>query len=93
VRARAAIARARAARRGTRTSRRTPRWDRQPTDPNAHTLLFLTRARPLLMALRSDVHVIRNAGGRASEAVRSLAISQQLLGTREVRFASAFCVL
>jgi carbonic anhydrase len=32
-----------------------------------------------------DAHVIRNAGGRASEdALRSLAISQQLLGTREV---------
>jgi len=32
-----------------------------------------------------DAHVIRNAGGRASEdAIRSLAISQQLLGTIEV---------
>lgn len=31
-----------------------------------------------------DAHVIRNAGGRADEALRSLAISQQLLGTREV---------
>src|SRR5436309_8759309 len=32
-----------------------------------------------------DAHVIRNAGGRASDdAIRSLAISQQLLGTREV---------
>jgi carbonic anhydrase len=31
-----------------------------------------------------DAHVIRNAGGRAADAVRSLAISQQLLGTREV---------
>jgi carbonic anhydrase len=32
-----------------------------------------------------DAHVIRNAGGRASDdALRSLAISQQLLGTREV---------
>ena len=31
-----------------------------------------------------DAHVIRNAGGRASDdAIRSLAISQQLLGTRE----------
>jgi carbonic anhydrase len=29
-------------------------------------------------------HVIRNAGGRAADAVRSLVISQQLLGTREV---------
>jgi len=32
-----------------------------------------------------DAHVIRNAGGRASDdAIRSLAISQRLLGTREV---------
>ncbi len=32
-----------------------------------------------------DAHVIRNAGGRASEdAIRSLAIAQQLLGTNEV---------
>jgi carbonic anhydrase len=31
-----------------------------------------------------DAHVIRNAGGRAREALRSLVISQQLLGTREV---------
>jgi len=31
-----------------------------------------------------DAHVIRNAGGRARDAVRSLVISQQLLGTREV---------
>ncbi len=32
-----------------------------------------------------DAHVIRNAGGRASaDAIRSLVISQQLLGTTEV---------
>lgn len=31
-----------------------------------------------------DVHVIRNAGGRAADAVRSLVISQRLLGTNEV---------
>ena len=31
-----------------------------------------------------DAHVIRNAGGRAADAVRSLVISQQLLGTREI---------
>jgi carbonic anhydrase len=31
-----------------------------------------------------DAHVIRNAGGRVVEAFRSLAISQQLLGTEEV---------
>lgn len=31
-----------------------------------------------------DAHVIRNAGGRAVEAMRSILISQQLLGTREI---------
>lgn len=31
-----------------------------------------------------DAHVIRNAGGRVVEALRSIAISQQLLGTSEV---------
>ncbi|GAD93681.1 hypothetical protein ATEG_10070 [Paecilomyces variotii No. 5] len=31
-----------------------------------------------------DAHVIRNAGGRVADAVRSLVISQQLLGTREI---------
>jgi carbonic anhydrase len=31
-----------------------------------------------------DAHVIRNAGGLAKDALRSLVISQQLLGTNEV---------
>jgi len=31
-----------------------------------------------------DAHVIRNAGGNAKDALRSLVISQQLLGTNEV---------
>jgi carbonic anhydrase len=31
-----------------------------------------------------DAHVIRNAGGRAADAIRSLVISQRLLGTREI---------
>jgi carbonic anhydrase len=31
-----------------------------------------------------DAHVIRNAGGRAADALRSLVLSQLLLGTREV---------
>jgi carbonic anhydrase len=31
-----------------------------------------------------DAHVIRNAGGRAADALRSIAISQRLLGTEEV---------
>ena len=39
----------------------------------------------LLGLEEGDAHVIRNAGGRASDdAIRSLAISQQLLGTREI---------
>ncbi len=31
-----------------------------------------------------DAHIIRNAGGRARDALRSLVISQRLLGTTEV---------
>lgn len=31
-----------------------------------------------------DAHIIRNAGGRASEALRSIVVSQQLVGTTEV---------
>jgi carbonic anhydrase len=31
-----------------------------------------------------DAHVIANAGGRAKEALRSLVVSQQMLGTEEV---------
>ncbi|KIN04006.1 hypothetical protein OIDMADRAFT_118247 [Oidiodendron maius Zn] len=31
-----------------------------------------------------DAHVIRNAGGNAKDALRSLVISQQLLGTTEI---------
>jgi carbonic anhydrase len=31
-----------------------------------------------------DAHVIRNAGGRAEDAIRSLVISEQLLGTNTV---------
>ncbi|CAH0055116.1 unnamed protein product [Clonostachys solani] len=31
-----------------------------------------------------DAHVIRNAGGRTVDGLRSLVISQQLLGTREI---------
>lgn len=31
-----------------------------------------------------DAHVIRNAGGRAQDALRSLVISQRLLGTTEI---------
>jgi carbonic anhydrase len=38
-----------------------------------------------MLGLRAgDAHVIRNAGGRAADALRSLVISQRLLGTTEV---------
>lgn len=38
----------------------------------------------LLGLEEGDAHVIRNAGGRAADALRSVIISQQLLGTREI---------
>jgi carbonic anhydrase len=31
-----------------------------------------------------DAHVIRNAGGSAKDAIRSIIISEQLLGTKEI---------
>lgn len=31
-----------------------------------------------------DAHVVRNAGGRATDGLRSVIISQRLLGTREI---------
>nr|XP_018998962.1 uncharacterized protein I203_08512 [Kwoniella mangroviensis CBS 8507]OCF62423.1 hypothetical protein I203_08512 [Kwoniella mangroviensis CBS 8507] len=31
-----------------------------------------------------DAHVVRNAGASAKDALRSIVISQQLLGTREI---------
>ncbi len=40
---------------------------------------------PLLGIERGDAHIIRNAGGLATEdAIRSLSVSQRLLGTEEV---------
>jgi carbonic anhydrase len=38
----------------------------------------------LLGLEEGDAHVIRNAGGRARDALRSLIISQRLLGTQEI---------
>jgi carbonic anhydrase len=58
--------------------------------PPARKLAIVTcmdaRVEPLsALGLRlGDAHVIRNAGGRTAEAVRSLVISQQLLGTEAV---------
>lgn len=34
--------------------------------------------------MKAWAHVIRNVGGRVPEAIRSLAISQELLGTQEI---------
>jgi carbonic anhydrase len=40
---------------------------------------------PLLGLARGDAHIIRNAGGLATDdAIRSLAISQRVLGTEEI---------
>ncbi len=40
---------------------------------------------PMLGIRRGDAHIIRNAGGLATDdAVRSLSVSQRLLGTEEV---------
>jgi carbonic anhydrase len=59
--------------------------------PPAKKIAVLTcmdaRIDPLqaLGAELGDIHVIRNAGGRATDdAIRSLVISQQLLGTNEI---------
>ncbi len=42
--------------------------------------LMLTR----LFMLSGDAHIIRNAGARIKDAMRSLIVSQELLGTKEV---------
>ncbi len=40
---------------------------------------------PMLGIARGDAHIIRNAGGLATDdAIRSLSISQRLLGTEEI---------
>jgi carbonic anhydrase len=40
---------------------------------------------PMLGLQRGDAHIIRNAGGLATDdAIRSLSVSQRLLGTQEV---------
>lgn len=39
-----------------------------------------------------DAHVIRNAGGRTVDGLRSLVISQQLLGTREIVIIHHVCI-
>src|SRR6185312_12107516 len=57
--------------------------------PAKHTTVItcmdarLVPSRQLGLA-EGDAHVIRNAGGRAQDALRSLVVSQRLLGTNEV---------
>lgn len=52
----------------------------------ATTVCFVQCITPQVLGLEiGDAHVVRNAGGRASgDALRSIAISQRLLGTEEV---------
>ena len=53
------------------TSRSSPAWMPGSTQPRRS-------------ASEGDAHVIRNAGGRAQDAIRSLVISQRLLGTTAI---------
>jgi carbonic anhydrase len=58
--------------------------------PPARRLAILTCMDARILPSRAfgleegDAHVIRNAGGRARDALRSLVISQRLLGTNEI---------
>lgn len=59
---------------------------RLPNPELAAVLCMDARIDPIraLGLLPGQAHIIRNAGGRLADAVRSLAISQTVLGTREV---------
>ena len=68
-----------------------PLRHRRPTSTSPPPLLLCVSASAqrletgrLAGLKEGDAHVIRNAGGRVHDALRSLAISQQLLGTQEV---------
>ena len=61
----------------------------EPTPPTPRLALILcmdARIEPFrAMGIRQGhAHVIRNAGGRLADAVRSLVVSQRLIGTEEV---------
>lgn len=61
------------------------RAHRIPHEPPEETLTERVIDPAKILGLEEgDAHVIRNAGGRTIEALRSLVISQQLLGTREI---------
>ena len=59
---------------------------RPPSRPLAIVTCLDGRINPLaILGLGiGEANVIRNAGGRAAEAIRSLVVSQHLLGTREI---------
>lgn len=62
-------------------------WPIQPARKTAVVTCMDARMDPLafLGAQLGDVHVIRNAGGRVTDdVIRSLVISEQLLGTEEI---------
>ena len=52
--------------------------------PDLTPFIFRSDTSAITGLHEGDAHHIRNAGGRASDAVRSLVISQELLGTREI---------
>ena len=60
-----------------------------PTPPAKQTIVVTCMDARLLPSRflgleEGDAHVIRNAGGRVQDALRSIVISQRLLGTNEV---------
>jgi hypothetical protein len=70
-------------------------WVRRGDRISYYLLLRLTHsqldtARALGLE-EGDAHVIRNAGGRVTDALRSIVISQQLLGTREIVIIHHVC--
>ena len=58
-----------------------------PPDPRVALVLCMDARIDPIRALGlpyGTAHIIRNAGGRVSDAIRSLAVSQAILGTEEV---------
>lgn len=67
-------------------------WVRSHPAITYTALTSLDTARALGLE-EGDAHVIRNAGGRVSDALRSIVISQQLLGTREIIIVHHVCLV